>query len=273
MIAQALSQRLGSPFVVENRPGAGTNIATEVVVRAPADGYTLLLATAINTWNPKLYRKLSFDFIRDIAPVAGLNRQTFIMVVTPSFPAQNVPEVIAYAKAHPGKINMASQGVATAGHVTGELFKMMAGVDMLHVPYPGAPAAVKALLTGESQVMFIPIPTAIEHIKTGALRALADTGLKRGEALPDLPTMSEFLPTFEASGWQGLGAPTNTPAGIIDKLNKEVNAALAEPTMQAQIANLGATVLINTPAEFGSLIAADTEKWAKVVEFAGIKVD
>jgi tripartite-type tricarboxylate transporter receptor subunit TctC len=273
LIAQWLSERLGQPFIVENRPGGGTNIATEAVVRAPADGHTMLLVTAINTWNASLYEKLSFDFMRDIAPVAGLNRQTFVMMVTPSFPAKTVPEFIAHAKANPGRINMASAGNATAGHVVGELFKMMAGIDMLHVPYRGAPMAQAALLTGESQVFFDPIPSSIEQIKGGKLRALAVTSPSRAEALPDLPPVGEFVPGFEANGWQGIGVPKSTPAEIIAKLNSEINAALADTAMRAKIANIGATIFPATPAEFGALIAADTEKWAKVVKFAGLKAE
>jgi tripartite-type tricarboxylate transporter receptor subunit TctC len=273
LIGQWLSERLRQPFIVENRPGGGTNIATDAVVRAPADGYTLLLVTAINTWNASLYEKLNFDFIRDIAPVAGLNRQTFVMMIAPSFPASTVPEFIAYAKANPGKLNMASAGNATAGHVVGELFKMMAGVNMLHVPYRGAPLAQTALMTGESQVFFDPIPSSIEQIKGGKLRALAVTSAKPAEALPDLPPMGEFLPGFEANGWQGIGVPKATPAEIIDKLNKEINTALADPGMQEKIAKIGATIFATTPTEFGALIASDTEKWAKVVKFAGLKAD
>jgi tripartite-type tricarboxylate transporter receptor subunit TctC len=273
LIAQWLSERLGQPFIVENRPGGGTNIATEAVVRAPADGHTMLLVTAINTWNASLYEKLSFDFMRDIAPVAGLNRQTFVMMATPSFPAKTVPEFIAHAKANPGRINMASAGNATAGHVVGELFKMMAGIDMLHVPYRGAPMAQAALLTGESQVFFDPIPSSIEQIKGGKLRALAVTSPSRAEALPDLPPVGEFVPGFEANGWQGIGLPKNTPAEIIAKLNSEINAALADAAMREKIANIGATIFSTTPAEFGALIAADTEKWAKVVKFAGLKAE
>jgi tripartite-type tricarboxylate transporter receptor subunit TctC len=228
LIGQWLSERLGQPFIIENRPGGGTNIATDAVVRSPADGYTLLLVTAINTWNATLYDKLNFNFVHDIAPVAGLNRQTFVMDVPASLPARTVPEFIAYAKANPGKINMASSGNASAGHVTGELFKMMAGVDMLHVPYRGTPPAQVAMFTGEAQIMFDPIPSSIEHIKAGKLRALAVTGTARAEALPDVPAMNEFLPGFEAGGWQGIGVPRNTPAEIIEKLNKEINAGLTD---------------------------------------------
>jgi len=273
LIGQWLSDRLGQPFIVENRPGGGTNIATEAVVRAPADGYTLLLVTAINTWNATIYEKLNFNFIRDIAPVAGLNRQTFVMDVSPSLPAKSVPEFIDYAKANPGKINMASAGNATAGHVVGELFKMMSGTDMLHVPYRGAPLAQTALITGESQVFFDPIPSSLEQIKAGKLRALAVTSAARAEALPDLPPMAEFLPGFEANGWQGIGVPKNTSLEIVEKLNREINAALADAVMREKVANIGATVFPTTPAEFGALIAADTEKWAKVVKFARIKAD
>jgi tripartite-type tricarboxylate transporter receptor subunit TctC len=273
LIGQWLSERLGQAFIVENRPGGGTNIATEAVVRSPPDGYTLLLVTAINTWNAALYEKLNFDFIRDIAPVAGLNRQTFVMMVTPSFPAKSVPEFIAFAKANPGKINMASAGNATAGHVVGELFKMMAGVDMLHVPYRGAPLAQAALITGESQVFFDPIPSSIEQIKSGKLRALAVTSTARAEAFPDLAPMNEFLPGFEANGWQGIGVPKTTPAAIIEALNKEINAALADPAMREKITKIGASVYSTTASEFGQLIAADTEKWAKVVKFAGLKAE
>ena len=273
IVAQWLTERLGQPFIVENRPGGGTNIATEAVVRAPADGYTLLLLTAINTWNASLYEKLNFNFIRDIAPVAGLNRQTFVMTVPPSLPAKTVPEFIAHAKANPGKLNMASAGNATAGHVAGELFKMMAGVDMVHVPYRGAPAAQVALIAGEAQVFFDPVPSTIEQIKGGRLRALAVTSTARAEALPDIPTMSEFLRGFEANGWQGIGVPRNTPPEIVEKLNKEINTALADPAMKAKIANIGASVFSTTPDEFARLIAADTEKWAKVVKFSGAKPD
>lgn len=273
LIGQWLSQRLQQPFVVENRPGAGTNIATEAVSRSDPDGYTLLIITAINTWNASLYNNLNFNFIRDFAPVAGLNRQPFVMLVPPSFPAQTVPEFIAYAKANPGKISMASSGTANAGHITGELFKMMAGVDMVHVPYRGAPAALTALMTGESQVAFDPIPTALEQVQGGKLRALAVTGPTRTDALPNIPAMNEFLPGFEAAGWQGLAVRKGTPADIIDRLNKEVNAGLADPTIRERIRGLGATPFPSTPEELGKLIVADTEKWAKVVKFAGIKLN
>ena len=223
-------------------------------MRAPADGHTLLLVTAINTWNATLYEKLNFNFLRDIAPVASLNRQSFVMNVTPSFPAKTVAEFIAYAKANPGKINMASSGNATAGHVGGELFKMMAGIDMLHVPYRGTPPALTAVFTGEAQVMFDPIPSSIEYIKSGQLRALAVTAATRAEALPDLPTVAETLPGYEASGWQGIGVPRNTPAEIIDKLNREINAGLADPTSRGGLAISGQPCLqARQPSSAGSL--------------------
>jgi tripartite-type tricarboxylate transporter receptor subunit TctC len=273
LIAAWLQEKLGQPFIVENRPGGGTNIGTEAVVRAAPDGYTLLICTAINTWNASLYEKLPFNFLRDIAPVAGLNRQTFVMDVPPSLPAKTVPEFIAYAKANPGKLNMASSGNATAGHVAGELFKMMAGVDMLHIPYRGTPAAHTALMGGDAHVMFDPIPSSIEPVKAGRLRALAVTSLTRAEALPDVPTMNEFVPGYEANGWQGIGVPTGTPADIIQKLNREVNAALADPQMRVKIGNLGATVFSTTPEELGRLFVSDTEKWARVVKFANLKAE
>jgi tripartite-type tricarboxylate transporter receptor subunit TctC len=273
LIAAWLQEKLGQPFIVENRPGGGTNIGTEAVVRAAPDGYTLLICTAINTWNASLYEKLPFNFLRDIAPVAGLNRQTFVMDVPPSLPAKTVPEFIAYAKANPGKLNMASSGNATAGHVAGELFKMMAGVDMLHIPYRGTPAAHTALMGGDAHVMFDPIPSSIEPVKAGRLRALAVTSLTRAEALPDVPTMNEFVPGYEANGWQGIGVPTGTPADIIQKLNREVNAALADPQMRVRIGNLGATVFSTTPEELGRLFVSDTEKWARVVKFANLKAE
>ncbi len=273
LLAQWLSERLGQAFVVENRPGGGTNIATESVVRAPADGHTLLLTTAINTWNASLYEKLNFNFIRDIAPVAMLNRQTFVMTVPPSFPAKTVAEFIAHAKANPGKVNMASAGNATAGHVCGELFKMMAGVDMLHVPYRGARAAMTAVFTGEAHVLFDPIPSSIEPIKAGRLKPLAVTSLTRADALPELPTVNDTVPGYEANGWQGIGVPKATPVEIIGKLNREINAALADPAMREKILNLGAAVYPASPEEAGKLILSDTEKWAKVVKFAGLKAE
>ena len=273
LLGQWLSERLGQGFIVENRPGGGTNIGTEFVVRSPPDGYTLLVVTAINTWNASLYQKLNFNFMQDIAPVATLNRQTFTMVVPPSFPANTVPEFIAYAKANPGKINMASSGNATAGHVAGELFKMMAGVDMLHVPFKGTPAAQAAMFAGDAHVMFDPIPSSIELIKAGRLRVLAVTAAKRVDALPDTPAMNELIPGFEAMGWQGIGVPRATPPEIVERLAREINAALADPGMQQRILGLGATVFVSTPAEFARLIESDTEKWAKVVQFAKLSAD
>jgi len=273
LLGQWLFEKLGQPFIVENRPGGGTNIGTESVVRSLPDGYTLLVVTAINTWNASLYQKLNFNFIQDIAPVATLNRQTFTMVVPPSFPANTVPEFIAFAKNSPGKINMASSGNATAGHVAGELFKMMAGVDMLHIPFKGTPAAQAAMFAGDAQVMFDPIPSSIELIKAGRLRVLATTSAKRVDALPDTPAMNEILPGYEASGWQGIGVPRATPPEIVERLSKEINTALSDPGMQQRILGLGATVFISSPAEFAKLIESDTEKWAKVVKFAKLSAD
>ncbi len=271
LIGQWLSQRLGQQFIVENRPGAGTNIATEAVVRAPADGYTLLLGGAVNAVNATLYEKLNFDFIRDIAPVVGIIRFPNVMELNPSFATKTIPEFIAYAKANPGKINMASAGNGTSQHLSGELFKMMAGVNLIHVPYRGAPQALTDLLAGQVQVSFDPLPAAIEFIKSGKLRALAVTTATRSEALPDIPTVGEFVPGYEASGWNGLGAPKNTLIEIIQKLNGEINAALADAGMRAKFAELGGMVLAGSPADFGKLIAEETEKWAKVIKLAGIK--
>ena len=271
-MAQWLQERLGQPFVVDNRPGAGGTIGTEAVVRASPDGYTLLLISGAHTVNATLYDKLSFNFIRDIAPVAGISRETGAMVVNPSVPAQTVPDFIAYAKANPGKINMASAGIGSFTHVAGELFKMMTGVTMVHVPYRGSPPALTDLLGGQVQVYFGPIAGSIEYVRAGTLRALAVTTAKRSEALPALPTVGEFVPGYEASAVWGLGAPRNTPAGIVDKLNKETNAGLADPKIKAQL-ELGGTVLAGSPTDFGKLIAEETEKWGKVVKFAGIKAD
>jgi tripartite-type tricarboxylate transporter receptor subunit TctC len=270
-MGQWLSERLGQPFVIENRPGGGNNIGTEAVVRAPADGYTLLLVTPANAINATLYQKLNFDFIPDIATVAGIMRVSNVVLVHPSFPVKTVPELIAYAKANPGKINMASSGNGTTPHVSGELFKMMTGVNMVHVPYRGGAPALTDLLGGQAQVMFATTAPSIEYISTGKLRALAVTTAARWEALPDLPTVGEFVPDYEASSVFGLGAPRNTPADIIDRLNKEINAGLAEPKLKARLAGFGGTVLAGSPADFGKLIAEETEKWAKVVKFAGIK--
>jgi tripartite-type tricarboxylate transporter receptor subunit TctC len=266
LIGQWLSERLGQPFVIENRPGAASNIATEAVVRALADGYTLLMVSGANAVNATLYDKLNFNFSRDIAPIAGLMRVPFVMLVNPSFPARTVPEFIAYAKANPGKINMASPGIGTPGHVAGELFKMMAGIKMLHVPYRGVAPALIDLLGGQVQVYFATTPASIEYISGDRLRPLAVTTATQSDTLPDLPTVGEFLPGFEASGWYGVGAPRNTPAEIIDKLNKEINAGLADPKLKARLTDLGGTVLPGSPADFGKLIAEDTEKWGKVVQ-------
>jgi tripartite-type tricarboxylate transporter receptor subunit TctC len=270
---QWLSERLGRPFVIENRPGAGTNIATEAVVRAPPDGYTLLQVGAANAINATLYEKLNFNFIRDIALVASLIRESSVMVVNTSVPAKTVPEFIAYAKANPGKLSMASAGNGTGPHMAGELFKMMTGVDMVHVPYRGGAPALTDLLGGQVQVYFGPISSSIEYIRAGKVRALAVTTATRSEALPDIPTVGDSVLGYEASSVYGLGAPKNTPADIVEKLNKEINVALADPKMKARLADLGGTVLPGSPAEFGKLIADETEKWAKVVKFSGAKPD
>ena len=271
LIGQWLSERLGQPFVIENRPGAGTNIGTEAVVRAPADGYTLLLVGSSSAINATLYDKLTFNFIRDIAPVASIIRQPNVMLVNPSVPAKTVPEFIAYAKADPGKINMASAGNGSSSHVFGELFKMMAGVNIVHVPYRGGAPALTDLLAGQVQATFVPVPASIEYVRAGKLRALAVTTTTRSDALPDIPTVGDFVRGYEASGFVGLGAPKNTPAEIIEKLNKEINAALADPKIKARLADLGGTVLPGSPAEFGKLVADETEKWGKVIRAANIK--
>lgn len=272
-IGQWLSERLGQQFVIENRPGAGSNIGTEAVVRAPPDGYTLLLAYSSNAINATLYDKLNFNFIRDIAPVASISRETTVMVVNPTFPAKTVPEFVAYAKANPSKINFASGGNGTPPHVVGELFKMVTGLNLVHVPYRGGAPAISDLLGGQVQVMFASPTISIEHIRASKLRALAVTTATRSEALPDVPTVGDFLSGFEASVWLGVGAPKNTPTEIIDRLNKEVNAALADPKMKARLADLGSTVLGGSPSDFGKLIAAETEKWAKVIRAANIKAE
>jgi tripartite-type tricarboxylate transporter receptor subunit TctC len=272
-IGQWLSERLGQQFVIENRPGAGSNIGTEAVVRSPPDGYTLLLAYSSNAINATLYDKLNFNFIRDITPVASISRETTVMVVHPSFPAKTVPEFVAYAKANPGKINFASGGNGTPPHVVGELFKMMAGVNLVHVPYRGGAPAVADLLGGQVQVVFASPSISIEHIRAGKLRALAVTTATRSAALPDVPTVGDFLSGFEASVWLGIGAPKKTPAEIIEKLNREVNAALADSKMKARLADLGSTVLGGSPSDFGRLIADETEKWGKVIRAANIKAE
>src|SRR5215472_9923714 len=271
LIAQWLSERLGQQFVVENRTGAGGNIAAEAVVRSAPDGYTLLLPASPDAINVTLYQKLNFNFIRDIAPVAGIFHVPNVMVVHPSFPAKTVPEFIAYAKANPGKITMASAGVGSTSHMSGELFKMMAAVNMVHVPYRGQPSALTDLLGGQVQVDFATMPPSIEYIKTGRLRALAVTSATRSEALPDVPTIGDFLPGYEASLLTGLGAPRNTPAEIIDRLNKETNSSLVDPRIKAQLADLGNAVLPGSPADFERLLAEETEKWGKVVIFSGAK--
>jgi tripartite-type tricarboxylate transporter receptor subunit TctC len=266
LIGQWLSERLGQQLVIENRPGAGSNIATEGVVRAAADGYTLLLVSAAHAINATLYDRLNYNFLRDIAPVAGVIRVPNLMEVNPSLPPKSVPEFIAYAKANPGKVNYASGGNGTAQHLAGELFKIMTGVDMVHVPYRGDAPALTDLIGGQVQVMFGNMPSSIEHIRAGKLRPLAVTTAARSEALPDLPPVG-----YEASTWQGLGAPGNTPAEIVDKLNKEINAALSDPKIKARLADLGGTVLSGSPADFGRLIADETEKWGKVIRAANIK--
>ncbi len=271
LIGQWLSDRLGRPFVIENRPGAGTNIATELVARAPPDGYTLLFITSANSINATLYDKLNFNFIRDIVPVATFVRVPNVMEVNPSFPAKTVPEFIAYTKANPGKVNMASAGNGTVSHVAGELFKMMSGINMLHVPYRGGPPALTDLIGGQVQVMFDNVASSIEHIKAGRLRALAVTAPMRSEVLPDIPTVSEFLPGYEGSALFGLGVPKNTPAEIVDKLNNEINAALADPMIKARLAEVGGMAFARSPADFSKLIADETDKWAKVVKFSGAK--
>jgi len=271
LIGQWLSERLGQQFVIENRPGAGGTIGTEAVVRSPPDGYTLLLVAAYNVINAALYDNLNFSFVRDIMPVASIVSIPLVMVVHPSLPARTVPEFIAYAKANPGKINMASSGVGATPHVTGELFKMMAGVDLIHVPYRGSAPALTDLLGGQVQVMFDFIPSSIEHIRSGKLRALGVTTTARADALPDLPTVDEFVPGYAASGWFGLGVSKNTSAGIIDAINKQTNAILADGQSRARLADLGGTALAGSPDDFGTLIAAESEKWTKVVKFSGAK--
>src|SRR5262245_29161965 len=271
LVAQWLSERLGQPFVVDNRPGASGNIAMEAVVRSPPDGHTLVLLDATPTISTTLFDKLSFNFIRDIAPVAGVAEMPEFMVVNPSVPAKTVPEFIAYAKANPGKINMASAGNATPPHVAGELFKMMTGVNLAHIPYRGAGPAMTDLLGGQVQIAFFASFVSLEHVKSGKLRALAVTSAKRFDELPDIPTVGESVPGFEVSVWFGIGAPKNTPVDILDTLNREINVALVDPKIKARIAGLGATPLVLSPAAFRNLIASETEKWAKVIKFAGIK--
>ena len=271
LMGQWLSDRIGQPFVVENRVGGSSGIATEAVVQAAPDGQTILLASLANVVNATLYDKLNYNFIRDIAPVGGISRDPNVMVVVPSFPAKTVPEFIAYAKANPGKINMASPGIGSTPHMAGELFKFMTGIDMAHVAYRGSPPAITDLLAGQVQVYFAPISASIEYIKAGKLRPLGVTTAKRADALPDVPAVAEFVPGYEAVAFYGIGAPKNTPPEIVDKLNKEINAGLADATLKKRFADLGSVPFPGPPADFGKLIADETEKWAKVIKFANIK--
>ena len=271
LIGQWLTDRLGQSFVIENRPGAGGNIGTEAVVNAAPDGYTLLLATVPNAVNASLYEKLSFNFIRDIVPVAGIIRVPMVILLNPSVPAATVAEFISYAKANPDKVNMASAGNGSAPHMAGELFKMMAGVNLVHVPYRGQGPALTDLLGGQVQVLFAATPGTTEYITTGKLRALAVTSASRAEMLPELKTVADFVPGYEASQWYGIGAPSNTPVEIVDKLNKEINAAIADAGMKARFAAIGGEPIPGSPAQFGKLISEETEKWGRVVRAAGIK--
>jgi tripartite-type tricarboxylate transporter receptor subunit TctC len=271
VLGQWLSERLSAPFVIENRPGAGTNVATETVVRAPADGHTLLVVTPANAINTSFYDKLDFDFERDMTPVASLIRSPYVLEVFPGFPAKTVSELIAYAKANPGKIDVASFGTGTASHLSAEMFKMVAGVQMQHVPYKGSAPMVTDLLGGQVRVAFDNLPASIEHIKAGRLRALAVTTAKRSETMPDVPTLGEFLPGYETSSWLAIGAPSKTPNEVVVTLNREINAGLIDPKVKAKLADLGATVLPGSPVDSARLIADETEKWRKVVSFAGLK--
>ena len=272
LMAQWLTDRLGQSVIVESRPGGGTNIATDAVINAPPDGYTLLLVAPANAINATLYEKLNHVFLRDIVPIAGLIRFPNVVVVNPSVPVKSIPELIEYAKANPGKLNMASSGNGSTIHMSGELFKMMTGVSMVHVPYRGGALALTDMIGGQVQVMFDNIPTAMEFVRSGKLRGLAVTGAARSETLPDLPTVADFLPGYEATSWYGLGAPKGTPPEIINKLNREVNASLADPKAKSRFGELGATLIPGSPAEFGKLLAEETEKWGKVVKFSGAKV-
>jgi len=271
LIGQWLSERLGQTFVIENRPGASSNLAAQLVIDAPPDGHTLLLASLANAVNASLYDNMAFDFSRDIAPVAGISRDPNVVVVNPSFPARTFPEFITYAKANPGKINMASPGVGTSPHMAGELFKYMTGIDMVHVPYRASPPAITDLLGGQVQVYFSPIAAGIGYVRAGKLRALAVTSAKRTDALPDVPSIAEFVPGYDSGAFYGIGAPAKTPAAIIEKLNREIEAGLADPTLKKRFTDLGSVPFLGSPADFGNLMAAETEKWTKVVKFAGIK--
>jgi tripartite-type tricarboxylate transporter receptor subunit TctC len=271
LMGQWLSEQLGQSVIIENRPGAGSNIAAEAVVRAPPDGYTLLLVGPANAVNATLYHNLNFNFIRDIAPVASISREPLVVVVNPSVPVRTIPDLIAHAKANPGKLNMASSGIGTSVHVAGELFKIMTGINMVHVPYRGAAPAITDLIAGQMQVMFATLPSSIEYVRTSKLRGLAVTTAQRTPALPDLPTVGDVLAGYEASAVYGVGAPRNTPPEIVDRLNREINAGLADPNMKARLAELGGTAQPGSPADFGKLIASETEKWAKVVKFSGAK--
>ena len=274
LMGQWLSERLGQPFIVENKPGAATNIANEMVAKAAPDGYPLLLISTANLVNAMSYEKRNFDFNRDITPVASIARGTYVMVINPSVPAKHVTEFIAYAKANPGKISMASAGTGSPPHVMGELFEAMAGIDMIHVPYRGGDApALTDLIGGHVQVYFGSMPSSIEHIKTGKLRALAVTTTERSNALPDIPTMSEFVPGYEASLWNGLASPKATPVEIIDRVNSEINAGLSDQTIKTRLADLGATAYARTPAQFGRFVTSEAEKWAKVIRAANIKAE
>ena len=273
LMGQWLLERLGQPLVIENRPGAGGNIATQAVINAPADGYTLLMASHANAINATLYSNLSFNFIRDVTPVAGLVQVPNVLEVNPAVPANTVAEFIAYAKSNPGKLSYASAGNGTSAHLAAELFKTMTGVELLHVPYRGSGPALVDMLSGQVQVMFDAIPSSIEHIKAGKLRALAVTTARRSDALPNIPVIADTVRGYDTSGWFGVGAPAGTPVEIVDKLNKEINAGLADPKMKARFAELGASTMITTPAEFVTYIAAETDKWAKAVKFSGAKAD
>jgi tripartite-type tricarboxylate transporter receptor subunit TctC len=273
LIANWLSERLGQQFLVENRAGAGGNVGAEAVINSPPDGYAMLLVGSPNAINATLYQKLNFVFLRDIAPVAGIARTPLVVEVNPSFPVTTIPEFIAYAKAHPGKINYASAGNGTPHHASAELFKMMAGIDIVHVPYRGTAPAMVDLLAGQVQVMFDPLPASIEHVRSGALRPLAVTGPARWPTLPDIPTVSEFVPGYVTESWYGAGVPRATPVGIIDKLNREINAGLANPKLQARLAELGTTPMPGSPEDFARFLADETEKWGKVVKASGARAD